>query len=72
MIPVLTKEDGTIKEIEVKKNSTCNRDVTMNLYLELPQDPKKQLKLLNQYVIHTKMKKSTCLPVVAMELVLRL
>ena len=35
MIPVLTKEDGTIKEIEVKKNSTCNRDVTMNLYLEL-------------------------------------
>ena len=35
MIPVLTKEEGTIKDIEVKKNSTCNRDVTMNLYLEL-------------------------------------
>ena len=39
MIPVLTKEDGTIKEIEVKKNSTCNRDVTMNLYLELTTFP---------------------------------
>ena len=34
MIPVLTKEEGTIKDIEVKKNSTCNRDVTMNLYLD--------------------------------------
>ena len=39
MIPVLTKEDGTIKDIEVKKNSTCNRDVTMNLYLELTTFP---------------------------------
>ena len=39
MIPVLTKEDGTIKEIEVKKNSTCHRDVTMNLYLELTTFP---------------------------------
>ena len=39
MIPVLTKEDGTIKEIEVKKHSTCNRDVTMNLYLELTTFP---------------------------------
>ena len=39
MIPVLTKEEGTIKDIEVKKNSTCNRDVTMNLYLELTTFP---------------------------------
>ena len=39
MIPVLTKEDGTIKEIEVKKNSTCNRNVTMNLYLDLTTFP---------------------------------
>ena len=39
MIPVLTKEEGTIKDIEVKKNSNCNRDVTMNLYLELTTFP---------------------------------
>ena len=39
MIPVLTKEEGTIKDIEVKKNSTCNKDVTMNLYLELTTFP---------------------------------
>ena len=39
MIPVLTKEEGTIKDLEVKKNSTCNRDVTMNLYLELTTFP---------------------------------
>ena len=39
MIPVLTKEEGTIKDIEIKKNSTCNRDVTMNLYLELTTFP---------------------------------
>ena len=39
MIPVLTKEEGTIKDIEVKKNSTCNRDLTMNLYLELTTFP---------------------------------
>ena len=39
MIPVLTKEEGTIKDIEVKKNSTCNRDVTMNLYLDLTTFP---------------------------------
>ena len=39
MIPALTKEEGTIKDIEVKKNSTCNRDVTMNLYLELTTFP---------------------------------
>ena len=39
MIPVLTKEEGTIKDIEVKKNNTCNRDVTMNLYLELTTFP---------------------------------
>ena len=39
MIPVLTKEEVTIKDIEVKKNSTCNRDVTMNLYLELTTFP---------------------------------
>ena len=39
MVPVLTKEDGTIKDIEVKKNSTCNRDVTMSLYLELTTFP---------------------------------
>ena len=39
MIPVLTKDNGTIKNIEVKKNSTCNRDVTMNLYLELTTFP---------------------------------
>ena len=39
MIPVLTKEEGTIKDIEVKKNSTCNREVTMNLYLELTTFP---------------------------------
>ena len=39
MIPVLTKEEGTVKDIEVKKNSTCNRDVTMNLYLELTTFP---------------------------------
>ena len=39
MIPVLTKDNGTIKNIEVKKNSTCNRDVTMNLYLELATFP---------------------------------
>ena len=39
IVPVLTKEEGTIKEIEVKKNSTCNRDVTMNLYLELTTFP---------------------------------
>ena len=39
IVPVLTKEEGTIKDIEVKKNSTCNRDVTMNLYLELTTFP---------------------------------
>ncbi len=39
MIPVLTKEEGTIKDIELKKNSTCNKDVTMNLYLELTTFP---------------------------------
>jgi len=39
MIPVLTKEEGTIKDIEVKKNSTCNRNVTMNLYLDLTTFP---------------------------------
>ena len=39
IVPVLTKEGGTIKDIEVKKNSTCNRDVTMNLYLELTTFP---------------------------------
>ena len=39
MIPVLTNEEGTIKDLEVKKNSTCNRDVTMNLYLELTTFP---------------------------------
>ena len=39
MIPVLTKEEGTIKDIEVKKNSTCNREVTMNFYLELTTFP---------------------------------
>ena len=39
MIPVLTKEEGTIKDLEVKKNSTCNRDVTMNFYLELTTFP---------------------------------
>ena len=39
IVPVLTKEEGTTKDIEVKKNSTCNRDVTMNLYLELTTFP---------------------------------
>lgn len=39
MVPVLTKENGAIKDIEVKKNSTCNRDVTMSLYLELTKLP---------------------------------
>ena len=39
IVPVLTKEEGTIKDIEVKKNSTSNRDVTMNLYLELTTFP---------------------------------
>ena len=39
IVPVLTKEEGTIKDIEVKKNSSCNRDVTMNLYLELTTFP---------------------------------
>ena len=39
IVPVLTKEGGTIKDIEVKKNSTCNRDVIMNLYLELTTFP---------------------------------
>ena len=39
IVPVLTKEEGTIKDIEVKKNSNCNRDVTMNLYLELTTFP---------------------------------
>ena len=39
IVPVLTKEKGSTNDIEVKKNSTCNRDVTMNLYLELTTFP---------------------------------
>ena len=33
MVPVLSKEEGTIKDIEVKKNGICSNKVTMNLYL---------------------------------------
>ena len=40
MIPVLSKEDGTIKDIEVKKSGNCPKDTTMNLYLELTTLPK--------------------------------
>ena len=40
MVPVLTKEEGTIKDIEVKKNGICSNEVTMNLYLELTTFPK--------------------------------
>lgn len=39
MIPVLTKEEGTIKDIEVKANTNCTKEVTMNLYLELTTLP---------------------------------
>ena len=39
ILPVLSKEDGTIKEIEVSKKGTCTKDVTMNLYLELTTFP---------------------------------
>ena len=39
IVPVLNKEDGTIKDIEVKKSSNCTKDVTMNLYLELTTLP---------------------------------
>ena len=39
IIPVLNKEDGTIKDIEVKKSGNCTKDVTMNLYLELTTLP---------------------------------
>ena len=40
MVPVLSKEEGTIKDIEVKKNGICSNEVTMNLYLELTTFPK--------------------------------
>ena len=39
ILPVLSKEDGTIKDIEVSKKGTCTKDVTMNLYLELTTFP---------------------------------
>ena len=39
IVPVLNKEDGTIKDIEVKKSGNCTKDVTMNLYLELTTLP---------------------------------
>ena len=62
MIPVLTKEDGTIKEIEVKKNSTCNRDVTMNLYLELTTFP---TELSDSSFVYELYKNSDSTPVVS-------
>jgi len=35
LIPVLNKENGVIKEVEVKVDKTCDNDVTMNLYMSL-------------------------------------
>ena len=35
LIPVLNKENGIIKEVEVKVDRTCDSDVTMNLYMSL-------------------------------------
>ena len=62
MIPVLTKEEGTIKDIEVKKNSTCNRDVTMNLYLELTTFP---TELSDSSFVYELYKNSDSTPVVS-------
>ena len=62
MIPVLTKEEGTIKDIEVKKNSNCNRDVTMNLYLELTTFP---TELSDSSFVYELYKNSDSTPVVS-------
>ena len=62
IVPVLTKEEGTIKDIEVKKNSTCNRDVTMNLYLELTTFP---TELSDSSFVYELYKNSDSTPVVS-------
>ena len=39
LVPVLTKEEGIVKNITVNKKSACNSNVTMNLYLDLETLP---------------------------------
>ncbi len=39
LVPVLTKEEGIVKNITVNKKSACNSNVTMNLYLDLETFP---------------------------------
>ena len=39
MIPVLSKENGLTKQIELKVDKTCTKGTTMNLYLDLETFP---------------------------------
>ena len=39
MIPVLSKEEGLTKQIEVKVNNSCKKGTTMSLYLDLETFP---------------------------------
>ena len=39
MVPVLSKEEGLTKQIEVKVNNSCKKGTTMSLYLDLETFP---------------------------------